>query len=235
MKRIQVMIIDDERNAREEIKRLLNSYSDFEIVGEARNADEAKVLIELKQPDLLFLDIQMPGKSGFDLLESLGKVPKVIFTTAFDQYAVKAFEFSALDYLMKPIREERFLKAIEQLRLKTAENTADSRVFVKDGQRYHFISWNKVYLIESMDNYARLFISDKNVLIKTSLNQLEKKLDGSVFFRINRAQIVNLGYVDQIRTNPDGRLKINLITGEVLVVSDRQSVRIRKMGISRYF
>ena len=233
MRKIQVMIIDDERNAREEIKRLLNSYSDFELIGEARNADEAKGLIELKQPDLLFLDIQMPGKSGFDLLESLGKVPQVIFTTAFDQYAVKAFEFSALDYLMKPIREERFLKAIEQLRLKTAENTTDSRFFVKDGQRYHFISWNKVYLIESMDNYARLFISDKNVLIKTSLNQLEKKLDGSVFFRINRTQIVNLGYVDQIRTNPDGRLKINLITGEVLVVSDRQSARIRKMGISK--
>jgi two-component system LytT family response regulator len=147
MKKIQVIIIDDERTARDEVKRLLDNYPDFEVVAEARNADEAKELIEIKKPDLLFLDIQMPEKSGFELLELLDDVPQVIFITAFDQYAVKAFEVSAIDYLMKPVREERFAKAIEQVRAKIIIPN-DERIFVKDRQQYHFISWSKVYLIE---------------------------------------------------------------------------------------
>jgi len=230
MKKIQVIIIDDERNAREEIKRLLHSYPDFEVAGEARNAEEAKILIDLKQPALLFLDIQMPGKSGFDLLESLEEVPQVIFTTAFDQYAVKAFEINALDYLMKPIREERFTKAMEQVKLGGALERASHAIFVKDRQYYHFISWNKVHLITSMDNYARLFFDSKNVFLKTSLNQLEKKLDESVFFRVNRTQIINLRFVDQVKIAEGGRLNISLLTGEVIEVSDRQSARFRKIN-----
>jgi len=230
MKKIKAIIIDDERTARDEVKRLLENYSDFEIIGEAKNADEAKLLIELKQPDLLFLDIQMPEKSGFDLLESLDKVPLVIFITAFDQYAVKAFEVSAIDYLMKPVREERFAKAIEQVRLKAATTPAESQIFVKDRQQYHFISWSKVYLIESMDNYARLYFDDKKVFLKSSLNQLEKKLDEAVFFRINRAQIININFIDKISIAPGGRMSISLKTGEVFEVSERQSVKLKNMG-----
>jgi len=228
MKKIQVIIVDDERTARDEVKRLLVNYNDFEVVGEARNADEAKALIEIKHPDLLFLDIQMPEKSGFDLLESLDHVPQVIFTTAFDQYAVKAFEVSAIDYLMKPVREERFAKAIEQVRSKIITPN-DERIFVKDRQQYHFISWSKVYLIESMDNYARLYFDDKKVFLKSSLNQLEKKLDEAVFFRINRAQIVNMRFVEKISTTLNGRIRITLKTGEVLEVSERQSVKFKNM------
>jgi len=230
MKKMKVIIIDDERTARDEVKRLLENYSDFEIIGEAKDADEAKLLIKLKQPDLLFLDIQMPEKSGFDLLESLDKVPQVIFVTAFDQYAVKAFEVSAIDYLMKPVREERFAKAIEQVRLKAANTTADSQIFVKDRQQYHFISWRKVYLIESMDNYARLYFDDKKVFLKSSLNQLEKKLDEAMFFRINRAQIINLNFIDKISIAAGGRMNILLTTGEVFEVSERQSVKLKNMG-----
>jgi two-component system LytT family response regulator len=227
MNKIQALIIDDERTARDEVKRLLEAYPDVEVAGEARNADEAKALIELKHPDLLFLDIQMPEKSGFDLLESLDQVPQVIFTTAFDQYAVKAFEVSALDYLMKPIREERFAKAMEQARSKI--RPGNDRIFVKDRNQYHFISWNKVHLIESMDNYARLFSEGKKVFIKSSLNQLEKKLDETVFFRINRAQIININYIEKISNITNGRLKINLLSGEVLEVSERQSVKFKNM------
>jgi len=229
MKNIQVIIVDDERTARDEVKRLLVNYNDFEVVGEARNADEAKILIELKHPDLLFLDIQMPEKSGFDLLESLDHVPQVIFTTAFDQYAVKAFEVSAIDYLMKPVREERFAKAIEQVRSKII-TLNDERIFVKDRQQYHFISWSKVYLIESMDNYARLYFDNKKVFLKSSLNQLEKKLDEAVFFRINRAQIINMQFIEKISTTLNGRIKITLKTGEVFEVSERQSVKFKNMG-----
>jgi two-component system, LytTR family, response regulator len=229
MSKIQVIIIDDERTARDEVKRLLENYSGFEIVGEARNADEAKTLIELKRPDLLFLDIQMPEKSGFDLLESLDQVPHVIFITAFDQYAVKAFEVSAIDYLMKPVREERFAKAIEQVRLKITNPPPDKQIFVKDGQHYHFISWRKVYLIESMDNYARLYFDDKKVFLKSSLNQLEKKLDTSVFFRINRAQIINMEFIEKITASEHGRIKIILKTGHVSEASERQSVKFKSI------
>lgn len=232
MKSITTVIIDDERGAREEIKRLLSSYTDFEIVGEAKNAAEAKTVIESLQPDILFLDIQMPQVSGFDLLESLGSVPQVIFTTAFDQYAVKAFEVNALDYLMKPIREERFEKAIVQARLRLITTINDRQFFVKDKQQYYFISWNKVHMITSMDNYARLYFDQKNTFLKTSLNQLEKKLDPDTFFRINRAQIINLHYIKQITTATNGRLIFTLRTGDVFEASDRQSVKFKNLKIT---
>ena len=228
MKKLSVIIIDDERNAREEVKKLLEGYPELEIVGEAKNADEAKELIDQKHPDLLFLDIQMPEKSGFDLLESLDRVPQVIFTTAYDQYAVKAFEVSAIDYLMKPIREERFAKAMEQVKTKAIVPN-DDRIFVKDRQQYHFISWSNVHLIESMDNYARLYFGDKNVFLKSSLNLLEQKLDEATFFRINRAQIINLKHIERIIPTADGRLKLLLKTGETVEASDRQSVKLKKL------
>jgi len=230
MKKIKTIIIDDERTARDEVKRLLENYADFEIVGEARNADDAKLLIELKQPDLLFLDIQMPEKSGFDLLESLDRVPQVIFITAFDQYAVKAFDVSAIDYLMKPVREERFAKAIEQVRAKASNTTTESQIFVKDRQQYHFISWSKVYLIESMDNYARLYFDDKKVFLKSSLNQLENKLDEAIFLRINRAQMINRHFIDKISVAPGGKMTISLKMGSVYEVSERQAVKLKNMG-----
>lgn len=226
MKKIPVIIIDDERSARNEVKRLLEAYQEFEVVAEAANADEAKTFIEKMQPGLIFLDIQMPGKSGFELLELLEWVPQVIFITAFDQYAVKAFEVSALDYLMKPVREERFAKAMEQVRGKILM-PREERLFVKDGQQYHFVSWATVHLVESMDNYARLYFEGKKVLIKTSLNQLEKKLDVAVFFRINRSQIINIAFIDKINAAPNGRISLSLKTGGQYEVSERQSVKFK--------
>jgi two-component system LytT family response regulator len=232
MKKIRVLVIDDERAARSEIKRLLAGYSDFEITGEAANADDALRMIGEQTPDILFLDIQMPEKSGFDLLESLEQVPPVIFTTAYDQYALKAFEVSALDYLVKPIREERFEKAIIQARLRLGKADPAGQIFVKDRQQYHFIQWNSVHLIESMDNYARIFFGDKNVFLKSSLNQLEEKLNGTMFFRINRAQIINRQYIQTI-TTVDGRLKITISTGAQLEVSERQSAKFRQWAASK--
>ena len=114
MKTYKTLIIDDERLAREEVKRALSNYPEFEVLGEAANAEEAIILIEKERPDLIFLDIHMPEKTGFDLLEELTMVPEVVFTTAYDQYAVQAFEVNALDYLVKPLREERFSKTIER-------------------------------------------------------------------------------------------------------------------------
>ena len=237
MKKIKVVIIDDERLAREEIKRALQFYEDFVLIGEAENADDAKILIETEMPDLIFLDIQMPEKSGFDLLESLDNVPAVLFITAYDQYAIQAFEVNALDYLMKPIREERFAKAIQKIRdtinMKSSLNDSlakDRKIFIKDGEKRFFIQLDEIYLIESLENYTRLFFQDKKALQRRSLRQWEEMLDKNIFFRINRTEIINTQYIQEVKTTIGGRLEVKLKTGELLEVSNRQSARFRNQN-----
>jgi len=232
MKKIKVIIIDDERLAREELKRTIANYPDIEVIAEARNTGEAAMLIKKHQPDLIFLDIQLPEKSGFDLLEMLDNVPEVVFVTAFDQYAVKAFETDALDYLVKPVRDERFAKVIEKIRnkLNAAPLPAEKQLFVKDGNQCHFIRLNDLFLIESMDNYARLYFGDKKTYLKRSLNQLEETLDSGMFFRINRSQIINKNFISQVHQLPKGKLNITLKTGLLLEVSDRQSVKFKTLN-----
>jgi two-component system LytT family response regulator len=236
MKKIGVIVIDDERSAREELKRALKSYPDFEVTSEAKNAEEAKEQIEAKRPDLIFLDIQLPDKSGFELLEMLDEVPSVIFTTAFNQYAVQAFEINALDYLMKPVRDERFAKAMEKVRpaiqqKRAADNLpAGRQLFIKDGEQCFFVQLSDIYLIESLDNYSRLYFQGKKVLLKRSLRQWEEILEALPFFRINRTQLINTRYIQQVHRLPNGRLTISLKTGEQLEVSSRQSVKFKTLN-----
>jgi two-component system LytT family response regulator len=227
MKKIKIIIVDDERLAREELRTMLGYYDDVEIVSEAANADDAKLLIQEHQPQLIFLDVQMPEKSGFDLLEMLDSVPEIIFTTAFDQYAVKAFEADALDYLVKPIRDERFAKAMEKARVKLNTTTDNRQIFIKDGGKCYLLKVNEIHLIESMDNYAVLYFGDKKTFLKRSLNLMEERLDAATFFRVNRAQIINQNYIDQISHLPGGKLSISLKTGQVVEVSERQSVKFK--------
>ena len=237
MKKIKVIIVDDERLAREELKRALQFYGDLVLIGEAENADDAKILIETKMPDLIFLDIQMPEKSGFDLLESLDNVPAVLFTTAYNEYAVQAFEVNALDYLMKPIREERFAKAIDKVRnaihLKFASDNVvakDRTIFIKDGEKRFFIPLDEIYLIESLENYTRLFFQDKKAMQRRSLRQWEEILDENIFFRINRTEIINIKYIQEVNRTIGGRLEVRLKTGELLEVSNRQSVKFKNLN-----
>lgn len=235
MKTYKAVIIDDERLAREEVKRALKKYPEFIVVGEANNVDAAIKLIANEDPDLLFLDIHMPEKSGFDLLEELTTVPEVVFTTAYDQYAVKAFELNALDYLVKPLREERFAKTIEKVKQELAEKAKVSqdvlpmhkKIFIKDGEKCYFIPISDIYYIESMDNYARLYFDGKKAMIKRSLNLLEKKLDTTVFFRANRGQIINTHFIKEIHPHFNNKLHIILISGEKIEVSSRQSVKFK--------
>lgn len=230
------LIIDDERLAREEVRRALADYPEFDIVGEANNADNALELIEACQPDIIFLDIHMPGKSGFDLLEELTTVPEVVFTTAYDQYAVQAFEVNALDYLVKPLREERFAKTMEKVRLGLQKRDEEKekpldihqRIFIKDGEKVFFVPLTEVRLIESMENYARLYFGKEKAMIKRSLNQLEEKLDAAVFFRANRSQIINTEYIKEIHPYFNNKLQMTLTTGETVEVSSRQSVKFKK-------
>lgn len=234
MSPITVIIVDDERSARNEIQRALLPYPDFEAIGEAKNADEAQAAIEAKKPDLIFLDIKMPEKTGFDLLSSLTFIPEVVFTTAFDQYAIQAFDKNALDYLLKPIREERFEQALEKIRQRflvkdtmDKQDHFDKKIFIKDGEKCHFVHWHEVYLIESLGNYARFYFNDKKALFKSSLDQLEEKLDEKRFFRINRAQIVNAEYISSVQALAGGKLILSLVQGPQLEVSNRQSVKFK--------
>jgi len=207
MNSYKTIIIDDERLAREEVKRALSDYPEFVVLGEAANVDEAIVLIDKERPDLIFLDIHMPEKSGFDLLEELTVVPEVVFTTAYDQYAVKAFEVNALDYLVKPLRDERFSKTIEKVKAELAKKEEikvdvlpmHRKIFIKDGEKCHFIPLSEIHFIESLENYARLYFGDQKAMIKRSLNLLEEKLDATIFFRINRSQIINTQYIKEIQ------------------------------------
>lgn len=234
MNTYKTIIIDDERLAREEVKRALSNYPEFVVHGEAANVDDAIVLIEKERPYLIFLDIHMPEKTGFDLLEELTMVPEVVFTTAYDQYAVQAFEVNALDYLVKPLREERFSKTIEKIKAEFPKTEAKKdplpmhyKIFIKDGEQCHFIPLTDIRLIQSMDNYARLFFNDEKAMIKRSLNLLQEKLDPSVFFRINRSQIINTHYIKEIYPHFNNKLQIILTSGEKLEVSSRQSAKFK--------
>lgn len=185
MNRIRTLVIDDEPLARKEMKNSLVDFPFMEWVGEAADSEEAMEQITRLKPDLLLLDIQMPGKSGFDLLTDLAGqpgTPEIIFVTAFDQYAVRAFDINALDYLLKPVRRERLEKALEKLRIKWIGPTVyEQHIFIKDGERCFFVEWKSVFLIESMGNYARLYFGREKTYLKRSLNQLEGTLDPSLF------------------------------------------------------
>jgi len=236
---MKALIIDDERLARTELKRLLSPFKEIKVVGEAINADDALEKIQELKPDMLFLDIQMPGKSGFDMLEELDSVPTVIFTTAYDEYALKAFEYNALDYLLKPIEpkrlEETINKLIEKKRKKTVsdldkEILAESdQVFVKDGEKCWFVKLETVRLFESEGNYVRIYFGDNKPLILRTLNYLDERLDGKTFFRANRKHIVNLKWIASIEPWLNGGLLVKLKDGQKVEVSRRQAIKFKEM------
>jgi two-component system, LytTR family, response regulator len=225
---MKALIIDDERLARAEVRRLLDDFNWVKVVGEAENAEQALALIQSQQPDLLFLDVQMPGKTGFDLIEEIrGEMPRVIFTTAYDEFALRAFEVNALDYLTKPITPERFAAALTRVREEplAPENQSALRssdqVFVRDGERCWFIPVSKIRLLESEGNYTRVRFENQSPLIYRSLSTLEQRLPADDFFRINRQQVVNLHFIERIETWFSHGLKIWLKGGEECEVSRR--------------
>ena len=238
---IRAIIIDDERLARNELKKLLQDHADIEVIEEAANVDDGIEKIETLNPDLIFLDIQMPGKTGFDLLAEVEKAPKVIFTTAYDEYAIKAFEVNALDYLLKPIEPKRLADAIQKLQAEIfKENvgingvnrgplTEYDQVFVKDGERCWFVKLGEIRLFESVGNYAKVFFGTQKPLILKSLNALEERLDDRMFFRANRKHIINLRWIEKIEPYFNGGLLVDLKGGEKIEVSRRQTVKFKEM------
>lgn len=237
---MRALIIDDERLARKELKSLLNDFTEVEIIGEAVNADEAIEKIRETNPDLIFLDIQMPGKTGFEMLEELERTPKVIFTTAYDQFALKAFDINALDYLLKPIEADRLEAALAKIKTDITETTsevipssgklgASDQVFVKDGEKCWFVKLENVRLFESDGNYIKVYFDTFRPMIHKSLNALDEKLDDRAFFRASRKHIINLGWVEKIEPWFNGGLMVELKGGDKVEVSRRQASRFKEM------
>jgi len=229
---MKAIIVDDEPPARRELRRLLSDFSGIEVIAEAGNIDQAASLIEALTPALIFLDIQMPGGSGFELLARLEHVPNVIFTTAHDEHAIRAFEVNALDYLLKPIDPRRLATALARVRGapplddRMADATPDKtleQLFVRDGQRCWFVPLRDVRLIGAEGNYVRLWWGQVQPVLGRALAALEPKLEPARFFRANRRQIINLDFIDSVEIGQSGRLHVHLKGGPEVEISRRQA------------
>ena len=231
---IKAIIVEDSRLARKELKLLLEDYPKIEIIGEAENVDDAYEMMNTTFPDLLFLDINMPEKDGFALLEMLDEVPIVIFTTAYDEYAIKSFEYNAFDYLLKPIKKERLQRTIDKINTSATEKditehfTPTSQVFLREGEKCWMVAIQDITLFEIVGNYTRVYFKDKKPLIYKSLNKIESRLPENHFFRVNRQQIVNLNHIKNITPWFNGKLKLSLNNEIEVEVSRRQSLKFKQ-------
>jgi len=230
---MKALIVDDEPLARRELRRLLAAHRSIQIVGEAGDIDEARERIVALLPAVVFLDIQMPGGTGFDLLAQLERVPRIVFTTAYDRYAVQAFNVNALDYLLKPIEPERLATAVDKLQAATPARQANEdswleQLFVRDGPRCWFIPLREVSVISADGNYVRLQWGKERPLLGRSLTALEGKLDPRRFFRANRQQIINLEMVRSVDLGVGGRLHVQFSDGREVQISRRQTRQFRE-------
>lgn len=239
---MKALLIDDERLARQELKSLLAPYHEIEIVGECADAVSAIEAIRTHEPDVIFLDIQMPGKNGFELLSELERTPEVVFVTAHDEFAIRAFDVSALDYLLKPVQADRLAAAVKKLLEKQkepamhdspathGETLSDTdQVFVKDGERCWFVKLEDIRLFESEGNYVRVYFQSNKPLILRSLNYLDERLNNRTFFRASRKHIVNLKWVESIENWFNGGMMVKLKGGEQVEISRRQAVKLKEM------
>ena len=244
MKALRTIVIDDERLAREELKFLLKDYHEIEIIEEAKNGAEGIEKIKTLKPDLVFLDISMPEMNGFEMLKQLDEIPKVIFVTAYDEYAINAFEVNALDYILKPVDPVRLEEAIKKLNQKEEDFTSQfegviprneraltlsDSVFIKDGEKCWFIELSKIRMFESDGNYVKVYFDNFRPLVLRSLNSFEERLDPEFFFRANRKFIINIKWISHIENWFNGGLQDELKEGEKVEISRRQAIRFKEI------
>ena len=229
---MRVAIIDDERPARNELRRLLDAHPEVDVVAEAACVADGLHAIRHMAPDLVFLDIQMPDGSGFDLLSALENPPAVIFTTAWDRFALKAFDANAIDYLLKPIEAPRLAQALQKRSVGTEPEPAkpnDGKVFMQDGERCWFVDLEQIVLFESEGNYTRVYFDHNRPLLLRSLSQLEERLDPQHFMRVSRRHIVNLRFVTGVGPSPAGGLVLQLAGGLNVDMSRRRAVEFKQL------
>lgn len=245
---IQALIADDEALARRKLRDFLSSDPEIEIVGEAASGPEAVHLVREKSPQVLFLDVSMPGQNGFDVLSELsaqeggGKVPSVVITTAYDQYAVRAFDARAVDYLLKPYTAERLRIAVKRAReeilstsrLPVSEHPAAAmpgshltRLLIKSRGRILFVWVSEILWIAAEENYVRINTGKESHLLRETISSLEGKLDSEMFLRIHRSSIVNLRFVKEVRAQSRGESVVILANGQKIAMSRGYYARLR--------
>ena len=236
---MKTLIVDDTRLARQELKTLLACHPDIELVGESEDVPGAIDAVHRLQPDLVLLDIQLPSGTGFDLLEQLDHLPMVVFTTAYDQYAVRAFESNALDYLIKPVAPDRLAVALDRVRIRKSQALlpsdegnratlgAEDTVFLRDRERCWFVALRDVSHVIVDGNYVMVWFQGQHAMLARSLNTLETRLDPAIFFRANRNALVNLRHIASIAPWVNDGYLIKLRDGNEIEVSRRQARELR--------
>jgi two-component system, LytTR family, response regulator len=239
---IHAVVADDEALARAKLRQLLSEERGIDVVGEAANAEETFELVRATKPHVVFLDIQMPGMDGLDIAAELGSgksgpAPHIIFTTAHDQYALRAFEVHAVDYLLKPFTRERLGSAVERARKQISLDAQQqepaatqgryaARIVFKSRGRIVFLPMSDIRWISAEENYVRIRTANETHLLRETMARLQEKLDPEVFLRIHRSSIVNLQFVKEVRTEPDGEYSVMLLNGEKLGMSRSYRARI---------
>jgi two-component system, LytTR family, response regulator len=233
---MKALVIEDSRLAREGLCRMLERFPELEVVGQAKTAAQARELIDMHQPDILFLDIHMPGESGLELLQSLTSTPKIIFTTAYAEYAINSFDYPTVDYLLKPISHERLAKSIEKLNAEESTLSQElparvlkenSKIFIKDNDQCHLISLSDIVYIESCKNYVCAFFNGKKAFIRKNMAALEQSLPRAIFFRASRQFIVNLNRIDQIKPGVNDGYDLVMDDGKRVEVSRRNAAELK--------
>ena len=238
---MKALVIDDSRLARAGLVGMLARFPAIDVVGEADHPDTALPLIEALRPDVLFLDIQMAGADAFDLLSRLDDCPRIVFTTAYSEYAVRSFDYEPVDYLLKPISEERLAQAVGRLVRPSAvrkeayaatlgKTLLDerSKIFIKDGARCHLVSLASIRCIESCKNYVQVYFHDTHAYIKKPLAEVAERLPGRLFFRASRQHIVNLNFIEILEEAASGGYLVVLDNGKKLEISRRSWAKLKE-------
>ncbi len=250
---MKAIVVEDSRLAREGLVRMLKDYPELTVVGQADHAGSALTLVNETHPDVIFLDIHMPGGTGFDLLEKLSYLPQIIFTTAYSEHAIRSFDFNTIDYLLKPISKERLTIAVNKLLARTNSNNNDtdtedetqsdndknqtvkdpleghSKLLVKDGDHCFLIRLDTIRYIESQKNYVQLFFENNKAFVKKSLNSIEARLPKSIFFRANRQYVVNLQEIRRIEESISDGFVVTMSDGKELEISRRNAIELKEL------
>lgn len=235
---MKAMIIEDSRLARQELKELLLAHPHISLCAEAENPRDAYAIIQREHPELLFLDINMPGKNGFELLQELPYDPKVIFITAYADQAIHSFNFNTVDYLLKPVSPERLQKALDKLKADITVNETEeiqtalelhSQVMLRDGDKCYWVRLQDIHYFESCGNYTQVFWANEKVTLFRALGKIELRLPETHFFRANRQQIVNITEVVNVEPWVNGGYQLQLRSGMVLEISRRHAARFREL------
>lgn len=233
---MRVVVVEDSRLAREGLVRMLAAFPELEVAGQADHPDSALDLIRRVEPDAIFLDINMPGATGFDLLASLDHPPHVIFTTAHAEHAVRSFDYNAVDYLLKPISQARLAVAVSKLLERNAHAAPcalpldmHSKIFVKDGERCHLVSLAAIRYIESCKNYVRIYFGQERAYVKKSLNSVAERLPSKYFFRANRQCIINLQEIRSITESISLGYDVTMSDGHVIDISRRNASDLKEL------